>query len=57
MFFWVYLDEVEADGVISLHVDRSNMLRDDFQTLQGFAVTSRQHLRTRTQNTRNRNEN
>lgn len=46
----VYLNEVEADGVISLHGDRPYMLRDDLQTLQSSAVTSRQNLRTETKN-------
>ncbi len=43
---FVYLDKVEADGVISLHGDWSSMLWDDLQTLQGSAMTSRQHLWT-----------
>lgn len=41
-------DEVEANGVISLHGDRPNVLRDHLKTLQGFVVTSRQQLRTGT---------
>lgn len=50
--WWVYLDEVEADGVISLHGDRPYVLWDDLQTLQSSAVTSRQHLRTETKHSR-----
>lgn len=45
----VYLEEVEADGVIPLHGDRASVLRDDLQTLQGSAVAPRQHLRARIQ--------
>lgn len=44
----VHLDEVEADGVVSLCGDWSSVMGDVLQTLQKFALTSRKHIVTQT---------
>lgn len=45
----VHLDEVEADGVVSLSRDWSSVMGDDLQALQKLALTSRKHIMTGTQ--------
>lgn len=44
----VHLDEVEADGVVSLCGDWSSVIGDVLQALQNFALTSRKHIVTQT---------
>lgn len=45
----VHLDEVEANGVVSLSGDWSSVMGDDLQALQKLALTSRKHIVTGTQ--------
>lgn len=41
-----YLNEIAADGLVLLQRDRSVVLRDELQALQGFIMGTTQQLRT-----------
>lgn len=46
-----HLEQVEADGLVALCADWSSVVRDQVQTLQEFALTSRQRAWTGTGST------